>query len=181
MTRDAGMTGDAGVTGDADRGSHRGSPAPASQVWRRRLAGTASQESQATAHTRSFSNTVVRRGRAGLAGHCRVAARCSRPTIGQEQRAKEILARLDKLNSRDEEFDRLLAEYIPAARQHIAFEETRVWPGLRQARSETEAQDLGGKIQAAEGKGPARPHPHTPPSPGVLKSASVQFSVKETQ
>jgi len=97
--------------------------------------------------------------------------------ISQEQRAKEILARLDKLDSRDEEFDRLLAEYIPAARQHIAFEETRVWPSLRQALSEAEAQDLGGKIQAAEDKGPTRPHPHTPPSPGVLKSAGPAVAV----
>lgn len=91
--------------------------------------------------------------------------------ISQEQRTKGILARLDKLNSRDEEFDRLLAEYIPAARQHIAFEETQVWPSLRQALTPAEAQDLGEKIQAAEDKGPTRPHPHTPPSPGVLKAA----------
>jgi hemerythrin-like domain-containing protein len=91
--------------------------------------------------------------------------------ISQEQRAKGILARLDKLNSRDEEFDRLLAEYIPAARQHIAFEETQVWPSLRQALTPAEAQDLGEKIQAAEDKGPTRPHPHTPPSSGVLKAA----------
>lgn len=91
--------------------------------------------------------------------------------ISQEGRAKEILARLDKLSSHDEEFDRLLAEFIPAARQHIAFEETRVWPGLRQALSATEAQDLGEKIERAEDKGPTRPHPHTPASPGVLRTA----------
>jgi hemerythrin-like domain-containing protein len=97
--------------------------------------------------------------------------------ISQEQRAKEILARLDKLDSRDEEFDRLLAEFIPAARQHIAFEETQVWPNLRQALSPDEAQDLGAKIQAAEEKGPTRPHPHTPPSPGVLKAAGPAVAV----
>ena len=97
--------------------------------------------------------------------------------ISQEQRAKEILARLDKLNSRDEEFDRLLAEYIPAARQHIAFEETQVWPSLREALSSAEAQDLGEKIQVAEDKGPTRPHPHTPPSPGVLKAAGPAGAV----
>jgi hemerythrin-like domain-containing protein len=97
--------------------------------------------------------------------------------ISQEQRAKEILARLDKLNTRDAEFDRLLAEYIPAARQHIAFEERQVWPSLRQALSPAEAQDLGAKIQAAEDKGPTRPHPHTPPSPGVLKTAGPAVAV----
>jgi hemerythrin-like domain-containing protein len=97
--------------------------------------------------------------------------------ISQEQRAKEILARLDKLNTRDAEFDRLLAEYIPAARQHIAFEERQVWPSLRQALSSAEAQDLGAKIQAAEDKGPTRPHPRTPPSPGVLKTAGPAVAV----
>jgi hemerythrin-like domain-containing protein len=97
--------------------------------------------------------------------------------ISQEQQAKEVLARLDKLNSRDAEFDELLAEFIPAARRHIAFEETRVWPSLRQALSPAEAQDLGEKIQAAEDKGPTRPHPHTPPSPGVLKAAGPAVGV----
>jgi hemerythrin-like domain-containing protein len=91
--------------------------------------------------------------------------------IGQETEAKQILDRLDKLDSRDAEFDGLLAKFIPAARQHIQFEETRVWPGLRQALSTDEAQELGEKIQKAEDKGPTRPHPHTPPTPGVLKAA----------
>jgi hemerythrin-like domain-containing protein len=97
--------------------------------------------------------------------------------IGQEGQAKEILARLDKLTSRDEEFDHLLSEFIPAARQHIEFEETRVWPGLRQALSPAEAQELGEKIQRAEDKGPTRPHPHTPPSPGVLRTAGSAVAV----
>jgi hypothetical protein len=97
--------------------------------------------------------------------------------ISQEGQAKEILARLDKLDSRDEEFDRLLGEFIPAARQHIAFEETRVWPGLRLALSPAEAQELGEKIQRAEDRGPTRPHPHTPPSPGVLRTAGSAVAV----
>jgi hemerythrin-like domain-containing protein len=91
--------------------------------------------------------------------------------IGQESEAKEVLARLGKLTSRDEEFDRLIAEYAAAARAHIQFEETRVWPGLREALSPAEASDLGDRIEQAERKGPTRPHPHTPPSPGVLRTA----------
>jgi hemerythrin-like domain-containing protein len=91
--------------------------------------------------------------------------------ISQESEAKEVLARLDKLDADDEEFERLLASFIPAAREHIDFEETQVWPGLRQALSPAEAEDLGEKIQKGEDHGPTRPHPHTPPSPAVLKSA----------
>jgi hemerythrin HHE cation binding domain-containing protein len=61
--------------------------------------------------------------------------------ISQEQEGKEILAKLDKLDADNPEFDRLIGEFIKAARDHIAFEETRVWPGLRSAMTETEAFD----------------------------------------
>lgn len=91
--------------------------------------------------------------------------------ISQETEAKQVLDRLEKLDSRDAEFDSLLAKFIPAAREHIQFEETRVWPSLQQALSPDTAQELGEKIQKAKDKGPTRPHPHTPPSPGVLKAA----------
>jgi hemerythrin-like domain-containing protein len=91
--------------------------------------------------------------------------------IAQEQEAKEVLARLDKLSSDNDEFDQLIAEFIPAARAHIEFEETRVWPALRDAISATEAQELGKNLSRAKEHGPTRPHPHTPASPGVLKTA----------
>lgn len=97
--------------------------------------------------------------------------------ISQESEAKEVLAKLDKLNSRDEEFDKLLTQFIPAARHHIEFEELRVWPSLRQVLTAQEAQELGDKIQKAEDRGPTRPHPHTPPSPGVLKAAGPAVAV----
>lgn len=91
--------------------------------------------------------------------------------ISQESEAKNVLARLDKLSSDDEEFSTLIAEFIPAARAHIAFEETQVWPSLRAALSSAEAEELGEKVRKAEDKGPTRPHPHTPASPAVLKTA----------
>jgi hemerythrin superfamily protein len=91
--------------------------------------------------------------------------------ISQESQAKEILARLDKLGAADAEFDQLVTEYTPAALAHIEFEETRVWPGMRRALSAEESGDLGDKITAAKEKGPTRPHPHAPASPGVLKAA----------
>lgn len=91
--------------------------------------------------------------------------------IAQESKAKEALARIDKLDATDPDFDELISEFIPAARHHIAFEETRVWPSLRQALSPQQAEELGANIQKAKDKGPTRPHPHTPASPGVLKTA----------
>src|SRR5881227_974860 len=51
----------------------------------------------------------------------------------QEQEAKQVLARLDRLEPHETEFEPLLSLFITAAREHIAFEETQVWPGMRTA------------------------------------------------
>jgi hemerythrin-like domain-containing protein len=91
--------------------------------------------------------------------------------ISQESEAKEVLGKIDKLDAGGTEFNRLIAEFIPAARQHIEFEETQVWPGLRQALSPEQATELGEKIRKAEERGPTRPHPSTPASPAALKTA----------
>ena len=90
---------------------------------------------------------------------------------GQEQEAKQVLAWLDKSAADDPEFEKLLGQFITAGREHIAFEETRVWPGLRSALSRPEAEELGEKLEQAKKRAPTRPHPGTPPSPGVLKSS----------
>jgi hemerythrin-like domain-containing protein len=91
--------------------------------------------------------------------------------ISQESEAKEALAKIDKLEASDAEFDKLIGDFIPAARRHIEFEETRVWPGLRQALTGPEAQELGEKLRKAKEHGPTRPHPRTPANPAVLKAA----------
>jgi hemerythrin-like domain-containing protein len=89
----------------------------------------------------------------------------------QEQAAKHVLNELDKLPAGDAEFERLLARFAADAREHIAFEETRVWPGLRSALSAETASELGTKIAEGKKTAPTRPHPNTPASPGVLKAA----------
>ena len=89
----------------------------------------------------------------------------------QEQEAKEVLNRLDKLDAGDAEFEQLLATFITAAREHIDFEENQVWPGLRTNLTAAEAEDLGGLLVEAKKAAPTRPHPNTPGSPGVQKAA----------
>ncbi len=91
--------------------------------------------------------------------------------IGQEQEGKEVLDRLDKLNADQPEFEDLVFAFISAGREHIAFEETKVWPPLRRTLTEDEAARLGDQIAEAKKTAPTRPHPHTPPSPGALKGA----------
>ena len=97
--------------------------------------------------------------------------RLSSIATAQEQEGKEVLDRLDKLDADDPEFEQLVAAFIRAGREHISFEETQVWPLLRAALTTEQADDLGDKLQAAKKTAPTRPHPHTPGSPGVLKTA----------
>jgi hemerythrin-like domain-containing protein len=89
----------------------------------------------------------------------------------QEQEGKEVLAQLDKLDARQPEFEQLVTTFIQAGREHISYEETQVWPLLRAALSAQDADELGDKLLAAKKTAPTRPHPHTPASPGVLKTA----------
>ena len=90
---------------------------------------------------------------------------------GQEQEAKHVLAELDKLEASDAEFEELLGKFIGAAREHIAFEENQVWPGLRSVLPAKVSGELGTKIAEGKKTAPTRPHPHTPASPSVLKTA----------
>ncbi len=93
--------------------------------------------------------------------------------IAQEQEGKEVLGKLDKMEADSDGFETLLAEFISAARTHIAFEEAAVWPVLRAALSAAEAEDLGRKIEDAKKTAPTRPHPKTPAKPSVLKTAGT--------
>jgi hemerythrin-like domain-containing protein len=93
--------------------------------------------------------------------------------IGQEQEGKEVLDKLDKLDVRDARFEKLVTEFIEAGRTHISYEETQVWPSLRDALSVEEASEIGTKIEHGKKTAPTRPHPHTPPSPGVLKAVGA--------
>ena len=91
--------------------------------------------------------------------------------IHQEQEGKEVLDLLGKLKADQPEFEGLISKFIPAGREHISYEETRVWPLLRRALPEEESVSIGTKIHLGRKTAPTRPHPHTPASPGVLKWA----------
>lgn len=91
--------------------------------------------------------------------------------LAQESQGKDVLAKLDKLQASEPEFEKLVREFIDAAREHIAYEESQVWPALRAALSADQASALGTKIEHGKKTAPTRPHPHTPPSPAVLKTA----------
>ena len=88
----------------------------------------------------------------------------------QEQEAKVILDRLDKLDPAEDDFEELVSAIIRDGRSHIAYEEERVWPRLRETLNPSGAEKLGMKLLQAKDTAPTRPHPNVPPRPGVLKA-----------
>jgi hemerythrin-like domain-containing protein len=88
----------------------------------------------------------------------------------QEQEAKQMLYRLDKAEASDADFEQLLSMFTLAAREHIAFEENQVWPGLRSGLTAAETEELGDLLTERKKAAPTRPHPNTPGTPGVQKT-----------
>lgn len=95
--------------------------------------------------------------------------------VRQECVAKRMLQRLDKSVSRirdgsPEFVENLLPSLSEALRDHIAYEESNVLPRLRLSLAEASAAHLGVMYEKAKSSGPTRPHPMTPPLPGVLRT-----------
>ena len=93
--------------------------------------------------------------------------------VEQEQGAKHVLAQLDGMSADHAEFEELIAKVIDDGREHIAYEQDTVWPRVRETLSAQELAKLGEQLAEAKKIAPTRPHPHTPPSPGVLKTAGT--------
>ena len=91
--------------------------------------------------------------------------------VEQEQAAKYVPNDLIGVKADDPTFEELLGRFITDGREHIAYEETSVWPALEKALSAEEAGELGTKVEEGKKLAPTRPHPHTPPKPGILKTA----------
>lgn len=91
--------------------------------------------------------------------------------VEQEQSAKYVLNDLIGLSAEKPEFTERVRTFIHDGREHIAFEQDQVWPKMEEAISSQEADELGEKVVAGKKIAPTRPHPHTPPKPGILKTA----------
>ncbi|MBP2707887.1 hemerythrin domain-containing protein [Microbispora sp. RL4-1S] len=91
--------------------------------------------------------------------------------VEEEQAAKQVLDDLLGLEAGEAKFEELLSGFIADAREHIAYEEKTVWPQLRSVIGTDRAAELGKKLVEGKKTAPTRPHPHTPPKPGVLKTA----------
>jgi hypothetical protein len=97
----------------------------------------------------------------------------------QEQRTKHILAELDKLEADDGQFEALVAMFIKAARGHIEFEETQVWPGLHEVLSAEIAEELGRKIAEGEKTAPTRPDEAVPMPRAQIKDEKAYRKLRD--
>lgn len=93
--------------------------------------------------------------------------------VEQEQAGKQLLQQLEDSKPGDPEYSEALKQFVKLGRDHIAFEQDVVWPKLRAAVSDDELRKLGEKLERAKKIAPTRPHPDTPPSPGVLKTVGM--------
>ncbi|MBO3749528.1 hemerythrin domain-containing protein [Streptosporangiaceae bacterium NEAU-GS5] len=89
----------------------------------------------------------------------------------QEQAAKELLDELMDVDPGDARFEALLTSLATDGLAHMAFEEERVWPQLREVIGAERARELGHKIAEGKAHAPTRPHPRTPASEAVQKAA----------
>lgn len=88
--------------------------------------------------------------------------------VEQERQAKRTLNELAAIKPGDKEFEECVATVASHARQHISYEQNQIWPRLADHLGAEEADRLTRTWADARRRGPTRPHPHTPPVPGVL-------------
>jgi hemerythrin-like domain-containing protein len=93
--------------------------------------------------------------------------------VAQEQEGKKLLQRLEDGTPGDPDYQQALKEFVKAGREHIAYEQNVVWPAFEAAISREDSVKLGEKLEAAKKVAPTRPHPDTPPNPGVLKTMGM--------
>jgi hemerythrin-like domain-containing protein len=105
----------------------------------------------------------------------------------QEQQAKRLLTALDRAASRpatgddaqDGELEDLISEAARAVKDHVRFEELQVIPALRRELNETMGRRLASWYAWGVERAPTRPHPHTPPIPGLLRTTGRLAAVTD--
>lgn len=97
--------------------------------------------------------------------------------IGQEVNGEKLLDTIEHGSPGDEEYESALSEFLRAAREHIDFEQKEVWPRVTESVSAAKLEEAGNRLERARKRAPTRPHPNTPPQPGVLKTAGAMAAV----
>jgi hemerythrin superfamily protein len=91
--------------------------------------------------------------------------------------AEETLARLEKLDADDPDFDDELATLMAEIRHHIEDEEGQMFAQMREVIDEDELRQLGGRVEAFKKVAPTRPHPHVPNTAAARTAAGPAASL----
>ena len=84
--------------------------------------------------------------------------------IAEEDEAKNVLAKLEKLGPEDDGFDQQLHAFHQAVLDHATAEESEVFPLLERSCPAGELHTMAERIKKAEDMAPTHPHPHGPNS-----------------
>ena len=76
--------------------------------------------------------------------------------------AEETLARLEKLDADDPDFDDELATLMKEIRHHIDDEEGEMFAHMRRTMDADELRKMGARVEAFKKVAPTRPHPNVP-------------------
>jgi hemerythrin-like domain-containing protein len=81
--------------------------------------------------------------------------------------AEETMKRLERMQPDDPGFDAEVATLAREIREHVAHEESRMFPELRQAFPPERLAELARDVERVKTIAPTRPHPMTPNEAGV--------------
>lgn len=79
--------------------------------------------------------------------------------MGEENQAKHVLSKLEKLDANSTEFIALFAGFANDVRKHANNEESDEFPLVKQHQSAEDRLALGANLERMEGLAPTHPHP----------------------
>jgi hemerythrin superfamily protein len=88
--------------------------------------------------------------------------------LTEEREAKELLSRLDGMDTNDEEFDALIIQLRDAVMSHAANEEREEFTWLREKCEPATLRQAATAVRAAEAAAPTHPHPGIESAAGNL-------------
>lgn len=103
--------------------------------------------------------------------------RLAEHSLDEHETVARLLADIEKAN--DSERRSLLTELMSDVKEHVAEEESKIFPKLRTVTTESELMELGEKLADAKKRAPTHPHPHAPRSGAGAKVAGMAAGVMD--
>jgi hemerythrin superfamily protein len=105
--------------------------------------------------------------------HCPEGDELVAEALLQEGQAKLVLNELRRMSADSDEFSQCANTVASQFRDHMSYEENQIWPRLEDHAGYEELERLAGEYLRARESGPTRPHPYTPSTPQVLRTAGL--------